>query len=141
MSDGAIVITGAGSGLGKATAIAAHGEGFPIALIGRTKAKLEAVREILVAERADVTVHAIDLTDEKITRREFERIAKTHGTLRALVNNAGTWMGTGKAAKATAEDIRSSFDLNFFSAVHATTAALGIVGSKPKHEFAIVNVG
>jgi short-subunit dehydrogenase len=141
---GVIVVTGAGGGLGSAVARVAHVAGYPVALLGRTRSKLVAVQRSLAdPDRPALSIHAVDLTDEKATRREFVRIARAHGgsKIRALVNNAGTWMGTGSVEKLAASELRESLELNLFSAVHATLATLALTSSRPKHPLAIVNVG
>jgi short-subunit dehydrogenase len=142
--NGVIIITGAGGGLGSEVAAVAHEAGFPVALVGRTKATLERVKKDLERRTptgAKVSVHTVDLTKEKATHQEFARIAKAHGKIRGLVNNAATWMGTTTVEKFTTAEIRKSLDLNFFSAVHASTATIKMTGSKPKTDLAIINVG
>lgn len=141
---GVVIVTGAGGGLGSAMARTAYKSGYPVALIGRTKSKLEAVKKTLENKGSDgpkVSIHAVDLTDEKATHREFSNLGKAHGQIRALVNNAATWMGIGNASSVSTDEIRKSFDLNFFSAVHATAATLKFTGTKPKSDLSIVNVG
>ena len=142
--NGVVIITGAGGGLGSEIAAVAHEAGFPVALVGRTKATLERLKKNLEQRTPGgekVSVHAVDLTKEKATHQEFARIAKNHGKIRALVNNAATWMGTTSIEKLSTAEIRESLDLNFFSAVHASIATLKMTGSKPKGDLAIINVG
>jgi 3-oxoacyl-[acyl-carrier protein] reductase len=85
------VITGAGSGIGKATAIRLADEGAKVVLVGRTRSKLEKVaeeinstKEIPVAE-----VFQADVTNENDVTELAEYIEKQYGDLHILVNNAG----------------------------------------------------
>jgi NAD(P)-dependent dehydrogenase (short-subunit alcohol dehydrogenase family) len=141
---GVFVVTGASRGLGAAIAEVAHSAGFPVALIARSQADLrkqKATLQKINPQGAHVSIHAADLTDKQAVSRCIRQITKEHGTIRALVNSAATWMGETSAMKVTAEEIRRSFELNFFSAFNATTEVLRTVGSTPKHDIAIINVG
>lgn len=80
-----IVITGAGSGLGRSLALQFNADGETVFLLGRTLAKLEAV-----AERAGANAFAVpcDISDPDAVRVAFARIAETHPKIDVLINNA-----------------------------------------------------
>ena len=85
------VITGAGSGIGKATAIRLANEGAKVILVGRTKAKLEAVaseinelKKIPMAE-----VFAADVTESDDIQELADYVLEQYGDLHVLINNAG----------------------------------------------------
>ena len=141
-NNGVFIITGASQGLGSVIAAHAHQAGFPVALIGRSKAKLAAVEKKLRADSKSgpkITSHAVDLTNEKAVRAAFEDIQAAHGATRALVNNAGTWTGGKSVKQLSRSDMQASLDLNFFSAFNATKALLGLKKRTP--EVSIVNIG
>lgn len=84
----AALVSGAGSGIGRATALALSREGARIGLLGRDSAKLEAVRQELATD-------SIVLPARHEAREEAEeavdRMARTLGSLDILVNNAGVY--------------------------------------------------
>lgn len=87
-----IAITGAGSGIGRAVALACATHGAEVVLLGRTVAKLERVYdEIVAAGGAEPVIAPLDL--EKATAKEFDAIAAGIGTrygrLDGLLHNAG----------------------------------------------------
>ncbi|KVZ26781.1 3-oxoacyl-ACP reductase [Burkholderia multivorans] len=82
-------VTGAGSGIGRAAAVALAGAGFTVALIGRTEASLRATEEAIRAAGGDAHVFPADVTDEASVDRAFAQIAQQFGRLDVLFNNAG----------------------------------------------------
>jgi NAD(P)-dependent dehydrogenase (short-subunit alcohol dehydrogenase family) len=81
------VITGAGSGIGRATAILFAEEGAKVALIGRTASKLEEAAKAIHAESA--FCFAADLSRRGEAQKAVEECARHFGGLDVLVNNAG----------------------------------------------------
>ncbi|WP_456275715.1 SDR family NAD(P)-dependent oxidoreductase [Bacillus sp. AK128] len=90
-NDTIAVVTGAGSGIGEATAKQLANEGAKVILVGRTKSKLERVaqeiNELLEAPRAEI--FAADVTEEEDVRNLANYVKETYGDLHVLVNNAG----------------------------------------------------
>ncbi|MCA8412211.1 MAG: SDR family oxidoreductase [Burkholderia multivorans] len=82
-------VTGAGSGIGRAAAVALAGAGFTVALVGRTEASLRATQEAIRAAGGDAHVFPADVTDEASVDRAFAQIAQQFGRLDVLFNNAG----------------------------------------------------
>ncbi|MBU9553149.1 SDR family oxidoreductase [Burkholderia multivorans] len=82
-------VTGAGSGIGRAAAVALAGAGFTVALIGRTEASLRATQEAIHTAGGDAHVFPADVTDEASVDRAFAQIAQQFGRLDVLFNNAG----------------------------------------------------
>lgn len=80
-----IVVTGAGSGLGRALARSFHRDGDIVFLLGRTASKVEKVAGEL-GERA--TAIACDIGSPEDVRAAFARIAQSHPTIDVLINNA-----------------------------------------------------
>jgi NAD(P)-dependent dehydrogenase (short-subunit alcohol dehydrogenase family) len=90
MSDKVAVVTGAGSGIGKATALAFLEDGWRVALVGRRVELLdETVKEAGVGSARAVAISA-DVGDPKSVAALFERVKSTFGRVDALFNNAGT---------------------------------------------------
>ncbi len=82
-------ITGAGSGIGEAAALALADEGATIVLTGRTAEKLENVAARIRQQGGEAHVQPADLTDEKQVQAVGAYIRTTFDRLDILVNNAG----------------------------------------------------
>ncbi|MFT3803032.1 MAG: SDR family oxidoreductase [Burkholderiaceae bacterium] len=84
-----IVVTGAGSGIGRCTAHELAQLGATIAMIGRKRDKLEAVQAEIAANGGRASLYTCDIRDEAAVDQAFKAIVADHGRLDALVNNAG----------------------------------------------------
>ncbi|MCA8380886.1 SDR family oxidoreductase [Burkholderia cenocepacia] len=82
-------VTGAGSGIGRAAAIALAQAGFTVALLGRTEASLSETQDAIRAVGGDAQVFPVDVTDEASVDHAFAQIAQRFGRLDVLFNNAG----------------------------------------------------
>src|SRR5690349_7741191 len=79
------LVTGGGSGIGRAVALGLHGAGYSVALAGRRQAELEKT-----AEGTDMLVAPTDVGRPEAVRALFQRIKEAFGRLDVLFNNAGT---------------------------------------------------
>lgn len=82
------IITGAGSGIGLATAKALHDAGMAVVGIGRDQAKLTELQAAL-GDADRVATLAVDITADDAPRRIVEAALSTFGRIDTLVNNAG----------------------------------------------------
>jgi len=89
MADKVAVVTGAGSGIGKAAALALLKEGYSVALAGRRKEPLEKAVEESGAGKRALAVPA-DVGQPESVRALFEKVKSAFGRLDVLFNNAGT---------------------------------------------------
>src|SRR6185437_829481 len=89
------LITGAGRGIGRATAIAFAKEGINLGLVGRTSANLENVIKELEEYDVQVTMATADVSDNESVIAAVEHIKSELGSIDILINNAGI----GKFAK------------------------------------------
>jgi meso-butanediol dehydrogenase / (S,S)-butanediol dehydrogenase / diacetyl reductase len=85
------LITGAGTGIGKATAIRLANEGAKVILVGRTRSKLEeTANEINSAKKVPAAeVFPADVTVEEDVIELTEYVGQQFGDLHILINNAG----------------------------------------------------
>jgi NAD(P)-dependent dehydrogenase (short-subunit alcohol dehydrogenase family) len=84
------VVTGAGSGIGRAVAVTLHGAGFTVVLAGR---RLDALREsAALANDADGRMHCVatDVSQPGAVKALFDFVRERLGRLDVLFNNAGT---------------------------------------------------
>jgi NAD(P)-dependent dehydrogenase (short-subunit alcohol dehydrogenase family) len=84
------LITGAGSGIGRATSLALLREGFRVALAGRRRDALEQTRSLAGPDGARALVVATDVSDPESVRALFAAVHAAFGRLDLLFNNAGT---------------------------------------------------
>lgn len=82
------IITGAGRGIGAATAVLLAERGFQTVLVSRTKAELEQVAKIIEKSGGKAFIVTADLSEEAQIDRVFETALKEFGSVDVLVNNA-----------------------------------------------------
>jgi short-subunit dehydrogenase len=142
---GCVVVTGAGKGLGVALAKESWLRGYSLALISRTESDLVGLKNEIEKDgirfEQTVSIHPLDLANQNEVSTCFREIQKSHASIAALINNAGTWTGGSRVIDLTPSDFEKSLSLNFFSAVFATHEALSLWKLKKSSDLAIVNVG
>ena len=120
-------ITGAGSGIGEAAALALSREGAAVALSGRRREPLQAVADRIAKAGGKALVAAADLGVQEAASAIAATIAKEFGRLDILVNNAGANVLERSWAKLNAERVKTVLDANLNSAFYCSVAALGIM--------------
>ena len=83
------LVTGAGSGIGRAVALALQAEGYHVALTGRSAGKLESTAKLAKAEGGQMACITADVGDPKSVVALFAGIDKQFGRFDLLFNNAG----------------------------------------------------
>ncbi len=83
------IITGASSGIGKATALAFASQGINLALISRSLEALSSVAATAKTKGVEANIYQADLSNVATVKSTFEAIAAELGTIDILVNNAG----------------------------------------------------
>jgi 3-oxoacyl-[acyl-carrier protein] reductase len=117
------LVTGAGSGIGRATALHLASLGAAVGCLGRTAAKVEAVAsEIQRAGGRAVALHA-DVTDPDGVAAAVERLGSELGEVDILVNNAGL-AGEGRFVDVTLERWQRVVDSHVLGAFLCTHAVL-----------------
>ncbi len=82
----AAIVTGGGTGIGRATALALHRDGFSVVIAGRRPEPLEAVREQI---GDDCVIHPGDIRKPEVADALIDVALERFGRIDALVNNAG----------------------------------------------------
>ncbi len=83
------VVTGAGSGIGRAVAVGLRGEGYSVVIAGRRAEELRKTAAI-ACEGPEMLVAPTDVAQPDSVRALFERVTATYSRLDLLFNNAGT---------------------------------------------------
>ncbi|MBB3997268.1 SDR family oxidoreductase [Aureimonas pseudogalii] len=117
-----LVITGATSGNGLATAEEAVRRGAAVVLVARDEAALADIRDRLVDAGGRVAILAADVADEASAERIVETAVRAFGGFDAWINNAGTG-AYGTLDQVPVEDHRRIFDVNYFGVLHGSLAA------------------
>ncbi len=84
------VITGAGSGIGRASALALYADGFSVVLAGRRRNMREETAALAKASPPRMLVVPTDVSDPASIAALFETVRATYGRIDLLFNNAGT---------------------------------------------------
>lgn len=138
------VVTGAGSGIGRATAIRLAEEGAKVILVGRTRNKLEETATIINGKSKIpmAEIFRADCTDAEDVVELAEYVEQQYGDLHILVNNAGGSLN-GKILEMTEQDWNFVQDVNLKS-VFLVSKELGKImvrgAEHEEHNRAIVNV-
>ena len=135
------IVTGAGTGIGKRTALALLEEGYSVALAGRRVEPLEttAMEARLSGSRALVV--PTDVSDPASVRALFAKTKQTFDRLDVLFNNAGTGAPPVLLENLTYEQWKSVLDVNLTGAFLCTQEAFKIMKSQQPMGGRIINNG
>ena len=132
-----IVITGATSGIGLATAREAVARGAKVVLVSRDETDLGTVQAELEAEGGEVLAVAADVADNGALEQVAEEAIREFGRIDTWVNNAGVTI-FGEIEKVAVEEARRLFETNYWGVVHGSLAALPYLKADGG---ALINVG
>lgn len=123
MKDRVAVITGAGSGIGRATAVSLARRGCHLALADINPQGLAETAALLHADGVRVSTHQLDVASRDAVRAMPQQVLAVHGRIDILVNNAGVALG-GTFEQVTEDDFDWLMDINFNGVVRMTRAFL-----------------
>jgi NAD(P)-dependent dehydrogenase (short-subunit alcohol dehydrogenase family) len=134
------LVTGAGSGIGRATALALLREGYAVVLAGR---RAEALEQTARAgpDGARALAVCADVSDPSSVRALFERTKEAFGRLDLLFNNAGTGAQAIPLEDLTVEQWRRVVDVNLTGAFLCTQAAFRLMKEQTPPGGRIINNG
>ncbi|MSQ28403.1 MAG: SDR family oxidoreductase [Dehalococcoidia bacterium] len=134
------VVTGAGSGIGRASALALLEAGYAVVLAGRRAERLEAVA-VESGAAGRTLVIPTDVGDPAAVRALFERTVAAFGRVDVLFNNAGTGAPPALLEDLTYEQWKAVVDANLTGTFLCTQEAFKIMKSQDPRGGRIINNG
>jgi len=140
-SDKVAIVTGAGTGIGKAVALALLREGYAVVLAGRRKELLEAGALEGKSSGSRTLVVPTDVSDPASIRALFAKTKEAFGRLDLLFNNAGTGAPPVPLEELTHEQWKTVVDTNLTGVFLCTQEAFKIMKSQEPRGGRIINNG
>ena len=136
-SDKVALITGAGSGIGRALAIELATSGCSLALVDWNKDSLEETKQLVRNKNISVSTHPFDISDREKIATLPEEVLEFHKQIDIVINNAGVSV-VGTVEEVDDSDWNWGLDILLNSVIQMTTVFLPHLKQRP--EAAIVNV-
>ncbi|AOW18847.1 oxidoreductase [Polaribacter vadi] len=137
IKDKVVIITGASSGIGEATALKMAKEGAKVILTARSKTKLKELAKKIKAEKGTALVVTADVTKSKDFKKVVEKAKKEFGSVHILVNNAGL-MPLSYIEKLKTDEWNTMVDVNIKGVLNGVEAVLPtLIENKGGH---IINI-
>ncbi|MGV9449723.1 SDR family oxidoreductase [Streptomyces sp. NPDC003635] len=113
-----VLITGAGSGIGRATAYAFAEAGARVVAVDRDgEAAARTAEMSRLVGAPDAWAETVDVSDEQAMEKLAEKVATEYGVVDVLVNNAGIGL-SGSFLDTTSDDWRKVLDVNLWGVIH-----------------------
>src|SRR5690348_9878409 len=139
LHDRNVVVTGASSGIGRATAQLLARHGANVMLVSRTKEKLDALKDEIEREGGRAFVYPADLSDLDACEATINQVLAEHGHVDILINNAGRSIRRAIDAEYDRfHDFQRTMQLNYFGAVKLLLAVLP--GMRKRRSGHIINI-
>jgi len=135
------LVTGAGSGIGLATARRLLQNGYSVVLAGRRQAPLDALSDEARQRGEDALAVPCDVSDAASVAALFDTIRERYGRLDVLFNNAGRGGPPVEIDELSVEDWRAVVDINLNGVFFCTRAAFGMMKAQSPRGGRIINNG
>jgi len=136
--DKVILITGASSGIGRATALIFAQLNAKVILASRNEEKLEALRQEIESKGGQALVIKTNVSSFEDTQKMVVGAISKWGKIDILIANAGVYIKD-VSHEINVESFRESFDINFFGVLHAIKSVLPEMKHQGKGHIVIVN--
>ncbi|MBT2450716.1 glucose 1-dehydrogenase [Streptomyces sp. ISL-43] len=134
-----VLVTGGGSGIGRAVALAFAAEGASVVVAGRSAAPLDETVALIEEEGGTAAAVTADVTRSEDVRALIRSTVEHFGSLDVAVNNAGVFRGGAPVADLPEEDWRTLLDVNVTGVLFSLQAEIARMREQPAGG-AIVNV-
>jgi len=135
------IVTGAGSGIGRATSLALLREGYSVVLAGRRIDALKQTAELAGTDSGRILVVPTNVGDQSSVRELFDKTGATFGRLDLLFNNAGTGAPPVLLEELTLEQWQRVVDVNLTGMFLCTQEAFRMMKSQSPRGGRIINNG
>jgi NAD(P)-dependent dehydrogenase (short-subunit alcohol dehydrogenase family) len=135
------LVTGAGTGIGRAASLALSSQGFAVVLAGRRPEPLDAVAREIANLGATALAVPTDLRRPDSVAQLFARVRDHFGRLDVLFNNAGALARAVPMEELSLEEWQSVVDVNLTGAFLCTQQAIMIMKSQDPRGGRIINNG
>jgi len=135
------LVTGAGSGIGRATALALMAEGYAMVLVGRRQEQLDATAELGKATGSRSLAVPTDVGDPAAVKALFAKVKDEFGRLDLLFNNAGTGTPPVPIEELTYEQWKAVVDVNLTGPFLCTQEAIRMMKRQTPQGGRIINNG
>ena len=114
------VVTGAGTGIGRACAIRFARDGAKVALLDIDEMALQETKELILQETPDAALECmtVDISQEESVREAIEKSAAAFGKMNYAMNNAGTMMTRAPVAQVDSKDWERVVRINLFGSFY-----------------------
>jgi short-subunit dehydrogenase len=137
LANGVAVVTGAGSGIGRALARQLAQSGSALALADIDEAGLQQTASSLSERGVQLSTHIVDVSDESAMQAFSADVAAKHGRVTLLINNAGVALH-GWFQEISLDDLRWLMGINFWGVVYGVKYFLPVLKKEPRAH--IVNI-
>ena len=133
-----IVVTGAGSGIGRALVGVLLEKGARVAAVDLSAPTLQETRELAGSRKERVSTHVLNITDRTTVEALPQAVIDAHGVVDGLINNAGIIQQFVRFNDLDYTDIERMINVNFYGTINMTKAFLPYLLKQP--EAHVVNV-
>lgn len=135
------MVTGAGSGIGRACALALLAEGWQVVLVGRKADALQATAAAAGAQAGNAHPMAADVGDPAAVERLFDDVKQRLGRLDLLFNNAGIFTASRSPDETAIADWQAAVNVNLNGAFYCLAQAFKLMRHQSPQGGRIINNG
>ncbi len=135
------IITGAGSGIGRATVLAFHGAGYDVVLAGRREDALRETASLAGNGTGKLLCVPTDITDADAVAALFDMAVKVFGRVDVLFNNAGLNAPILPLDETAIDDLRAVIDVNVMGTLYCAREAMRVMKAQAPQGGRIITNG